>query len=207
MGSTREQILAAAERLFAEQGYHNVSMRAISAELDISVGNLTYHFPRKADLANALLEQELEQTLVPAQPGLAALDEYLKRMLRSLQRHARLFSDPLMFSTVPALAREHQAHIDRLRAGLLALLRAQCEAGLLQPDLALQTQEQLASLLMYSHVGWQHQLAAAPESEDAAVERMMRIQWTALRPYLTPAGEQELAALYDMGGGESCGKL
>src|SRR5699024_11767846 len=57
--STRQQILATAERLFGEKGYHNVSMRAISSELGISVGNLTYHFPRKADLANALLEEEL----------------------------------------------------------------------------------------------------------------------------------------------------
>ena len=59
--STRTQILAAADRLFSEKGYHNVSMRAIAAELGISVGNLNYYFPRKADLANALHARQRAQ--------------------------------------------------------------------------------------------------------------------------------------------------
>lgn len=197
MRSTRQQILAAAERLFSEKGYHNVSMRMIAGALEISVGNLTYYFPRKADLANALLEQELEDILVPVQPGLAVLDAYLEKMLRSLVRHAKLFSDPLMFSTVPALEQEHRGHIACLREKLLALLRVQHQAGLLRAELTEPALEALAELLMYSHVGWQHQVAAQPpEAMEDEVRRMMQIQWTVLRAYLTPAGVRQLEQLY-----------
>lgn len=199
MNSTKQQILIAAERLFAEKGYHNVSMRAIANELNISVGNLTYHFPRKADLANALLEQELEEILIPARPGLAVLDEYLKRMLYSLVKHAKLFSDPLMFSTVPALAEEHQAHIERLRDGLLGLLHEQRNAGLFQTGLTSKTIAGLTDLLMYSHVGWQHGLAVSSEPAEQAVERMMELQWNVLRPYLTAKGTEQLNGLYPDG--------
>ena len=96
VSSTRTKILAAARQLFREKGYHNVSMRAIAAELGISVGNLNYYFPRKADLANALLEEQMQQITFPIQPGLEALDQYLRRMLLSLFDHTQLFSDPLV---------------------------------------------------------------------------------------------------------------
>lgn len=195
MTSTREQILAAAARLFGEKGYHNVSMRTISTELGISVGNLTYHFPRKADLADALLEQEMKEIAVPLQPGLEVLDEYLRRMLRSLLEHARLFSDPLMFSSVPELAEEHRARIRRLRSNLLELLRVQAQAGLLRPELDGETLEELADLLMYSHLGWQQQLMLFPMPVEDALRRALHLQWTAIRPYLTPEGQRQLEVL------------
>lgn len=43
MENTRARILTAAAQLFEQQGYRSVSMRAIAAQLGISVGNLTYH--------------------------------------------------------------------------------------------------------------------------------------------------------------------
>ena len=55
--STREKILAVSLRLFNEQGYRNVTMRAIADALSISVGNLTYHFAKKQDIVAALKQE------------------------------------------------------------------------------------------------------------------------------------------------------
>ncbi len=194
--STRADILATARELFTRYGYHHVSMRSISDVMGISVGNLTYHFPRKADLADALLEQEMQRILMLPRPGLDALDQCLRGILSSLLEYARLFSDTAMFQSVPTLAHGHRDRIIRLRAMLLAMLQAQADAGLLDPGAAGSSAlENLTDLLMCSHLGWQQQVVLFSQPPQQAMEQAMELQWTALRPWLTPAGLASLAQL------------
>ena len=62
--STREQILAAGERLFAERGYDGVSMRDIVAETALrNQASLYHHFRNKRALYEAVLKSGLEQVL------------------------------------------------------------------------------------------------------------------------------------------------
>lgn len=53
---TREQILEAALHLLVEEGYRAMTMRRVAAECGMKLGNLTYHFPAREDLVQALLE-------------------------------------------------------------------------------------------------------------------------------------------------------
>ena len=194
--STRADILATARELFTRYGYHHVSMRSISDVMGISVGNLTYHFPRKADLADALLEQEMQRILMLPRPGLDALDQCLRGILSSLLEYARLFSDTAMFQSVPTLAHGHRDRIIRLRAMLLAMLQAQADAGLLDlEDKPASALDDLTDLLMYCHLGWQQQMALFSLPPRQALEQAMGLQWTALRPWLTPAGLASLDQL------------
>lgn len=59
--NTKQIILDTARRLFTEKGFHDTSMRDIAAALNISVGNLTYHFKKKEDLIEAIIFQEHEK--------------------------------------------------------------------------------------------------------------------------------------------------
>ena len=78
--STREKILAVSLRLFNEQGYRSVTMRAIADSLSISVGNLTYHFAKKQDIVSALMDDVFAQMAATADlpvQSLAQIDEKL----------------------------------------------------------------------------------------------------------------------------------
>ena len=56
---TKEQILDAAERMFAENGIHAVSLRAIIAEADVNLAAVHYHFGSKDALVEAVFERRV----------------------------------------------------------------------------------------------------------------------------------------------------
>ncbi|MGL4456176.1 MAG: TetR/AcrR family transcriptional regulator [Plesiomonas sp.] len=57
---TKARILDAAERLFAEQGFNDTSLRTITAEADVNLASVNYHFGSKKELIRAVLERYLE---------------------------------------------------------------------------------------------------------------------------------------------------
>jgi len=93
---TRDRILDATRQLFNRQGVTGVSMRDIAAELDMSVGNLWYHFKTK-DLIVAELYQQLigemytqMQQLPPNRDSIVALLES-HRLMFAVQYRFKFF--------------------------------------------------------------------------------------------------------------------
>jgi AcrR family transcriptional regulator len=104
---TRERILKAAERLFAERGYDATSIRAIVAKARVNQAAINYHFDGKDGLYRevlraafrALTEQQLEHAdEMKAMSREAALAEFIRRQLRPLlgrdeySRHMRILN-------------------------------------------------------------------------------------------------------------------
>ena len=56
MSPIRDNVIQRATLLFNEKGFFNVSMQEIAKSLNISPGNLTYHFPKKEALVTALFQ-------------------------------------------------------------------------------------------------------------------------------------------------------
>ena len=104
---TRERIIKAAERLFAERGYDATSIRAIVAKARVNQAAINYHFDGKDGLYRevlreafrALTEQQLEHAdEMKAMSREAALTEFIRRQLRPLlgrdeySRHMRILN-------------------------------------------------------------------------------------------------------------------
>jgi AcrR family transcriptional regulator len=53
--TTRDEIITAAHKLFAEQGYHGTSMRQIAEESGIALGGIYNHFSGKEDIFKSLI--------------------------------------------------------------------------------------------------------------------------------------------------------
>ena len=57
---TKDRILDAAERLFADKGYSATSLRDITQEAEVNLAAVNYHFGSKEALLTALLERRLD---------------------------------------------------------------------------------------------------------------------------------------------------
>jgi AcrR family transcriptional regulator len=59
---SRTRILQAALVMFAERGYHDVTVREISERVGLTKTAVLYHFPSKSDIVAALVEPLLAET-------------------------------------------------------------------------------------------------------------------------------------------------
>ena len=106
--ATADRILDASRRLFNDKGYAATSLAEIAAEVGISQGNLTYHFPTKLDLALHLSETvrtRTEQRRASRNPGDVA-DDYVEslRFAMEMSGHYRfLMRDRGIFEPVDAV--------------------------------------------------------------------------------------------------------
>jgi AcrR family transcriptional regulator len=87
---TRERLMEAGRRLFAEGGFAGTSIRDLTREAGVNLGAVTYHFGSKEGLYTAVLEQ----CFAPVRERLAALGrlaapapERLELFVRGMFRH------------------------------------------------------------------------------------------------------------------------
>lgn len=93
--TTREKILDTAQAMFNERGLERVGIREIAATLEMRVGNLTYYFPTKDHLIQALAERlrELNNRTVVLKDGMTMMEflEMNRMVFRNQAQHFYLF--------------------------------------------------------------------------------------------------------------------
>nr|WP_237757298.1 TetR/AcrR family transcriptional regulator [Lactiplantibacillus xiangfangensis] len=78
----RMEIVNAAFRLFAEQGYDNVQMKDIADECDISKSLLQHYFPKKIVLLSTMLNELMLSAFVYGNEQLTALSPEQRTMIQ-----------------------------------------------------------------------------------------------------------------------------
>lgn len=139
---TRDRILACALELFNEQGEPNVTTLEIANELDISPGNLYYHFKGKEALLEALLEAFLEHTRgllrVEAMPDELEPEDYwlfLHLLLEAIISYRFLFQDlSNLMGRHTFIQRAMRQWLQALRQSLEHLLHSLQRSGALTLD-------------------------------------------------------------------------
>lgn len=84
-GHTRSAIVAAALRLFRENGYDATTMRAIAAEAGVSTGNAYYYFASKEELIREFYARSLAEHALAARPALDTETEFAARLRGTLR--------------------------------------------------------------------------------------------------------------------------
>src|SRR6516225_11616639 len=152
VAARRRQILSAALRCFARQGFHRTTMQDIFREADLSPGAVYSYFGSKDELIAAIIAAMMgfvaESAALFSQPlpdgrlrrpgeALAeVIERYQRFELGTVEERARIFPhlvgeqqrDPQLHAAV-------RAGIERLRGGFETLARAAQERGELDPAL------------------------------------------------------------------------
>ena len=207
---TAERILEVTLELFNRFGEPNVSTTLISAELNISPGNLYYHYPAKDELINSLFdryEKALDEIL-PAGDGVANVEDawlfchmlfeliwgyrFLYRDLNDLLSKNRRLEMHFQF-VLKNKARAMHALLDGLSRGGAATLTSEESAPLATSMVVLVTY-----WLSYEYVS-DPRHALEPENAAAAMGRGAFHALAMLMPHLDEASRshlRELAAAY-----------
>jgi AcrR family transcriptional regulator len=82
-------IMAAATRLFAEEGFHSTSTRKIAAAAGVSEGTLFHYFSTKNALLQAILDDFYAQLIESAQEGIREVMGTRERLLLLAKNHLR----------------------------------------------------------------------------------------------------------------------
>jgi AcrR family transcriptional regulator len=193
---TRERILQSTLLLFNDAGERNVSTVDIANELDISPGNLYYHFKGKDDLIaelfdryehgmSAILAAPLQGPLGDADAGVEDNWFYLYVLLEEMYRYRFIYrnlSDIL--ERYPALKRRFRRLLNAKRVALLAILETLSAQAVLDPgDSELQVVADNLVLLLSYWINYDHLLR--DERAPAVVIHQGVLQlMTQIAPYL-----------------------
>lgn len=202
---TRRRILDHAREAFNERGVGAVPIREIARELDLSPGNVSYHFATKEALIAALVEEEhvANNALVAAATEpleFAEVEQIIRTIMRRDLDNRWLMRDCVgLLTGLPSLRAVHE-HMQRAREarvdGIVARL---IDAGLLDAERATRALPQLRQQILTQVVFWlPAAIFAAPDRDPAdALDDHARSALALFRAYCTSAGRRQLDALLD----------
>jgi AcrR family transcriptional regulator len=133
---TSDRILEAALALFNAEGSHAVSTRHIAAKLEISPGNLYYHFANKEEIVLRLyerIEAQLMATLAPRgdrPQSFEAILQYLDDIFGHLWDFRFFYCDVnALLREVPGLKERYRDLAERVRTRSRAIFDSMVESG------------------------------------------------------------------------------
>lgn len=192
--TTKEKILECARTLFNEKGYQNVKMRDISNLLEISVGNLTYHFRRKEDLLKALMENAAPLENKKLSHTLSDLNNYLSEMLISIQNYLFFFISDELSHLDLQFTQTNQEKIDALKHRLIELILDLKKHGYFSTLLTDSTIIALSEMMMLSHLAWARKINVNSNS-TFSLQEFIDVHWQLLMPYFTEKAKAEYQSL------------
>ncbi|SFR45619.1 transcriptional regulator, TetR family [Marinobacter daqiaonensis] len=138
---TRDRILSASLALFNELGEPNVTTLLISDELDISPGNLYYHFRSKGDIVGELFghyREAMDDLLAIPDDVEVSLDQlgfFLHLLFETLERYRFLYHDLVNILTrYPELKTPFRRILKRKEAGFHTLCRSLSRQNMMSLD-------------------------------------------------------------------------
>ena len=171
----KNEILDAAELLFASKGFDETSTNDIINAVGIARGTLYHHFKSKEEILDAVIDRitgslMLEAGAIAADRSLPLLDR-LTGSIMALNVDSRLGEEVMLQVHKPQNALLHQKMQKQLIGGIVPILTRLIEDGCREGLFRTPYPEEAAEMIMiYSNVAFDEMAELSPE------ERMRKIQ-------------------------------
>ncbi len=199
---TRERILHTSLKLFNELGEPNVTTLLIADELEISPGNLYYHFKSKSDIVTELFnwyEAEILQLLVVPEEALDIEDQwfFIHLIFEGIARYRFIYKDVVnVLERYDTLKPRFKRIIGKKRTTSLTILRNLQNQGVLQASEA--EIEALSDNIVMTATFWlNYAIVAQIEGEEDALLKGVYQVISLPAPYLRSEPRAQLNALKD----------
>ena len=202
---TRDKIVIAALEQFNEFGERNVTTNHIAAFLEISPGNLYYHFRNKQEIVReifALYTDELLERFTPIQAqkeSLALLKHYLDSIFTLMWKYRFFYANlPEILQRDEVLHNDYICVQEKLQTNLVDIMRAFVSLGLVDVD-----EEEMKPLVRTLHLiasswlGYQAAMSPKTKITEQVIHQGMLQMISVLKPKATPQGSEQLQLFED----------
>mgnify|MGYP001825374630 CR=1 FL=1 len=199
---TRHRILVASLLLFNEQGVPRATINEIADEIDISPGNLHYHFRRKEDIVDALtaeFQADASKVLHPPESNTVSLDDFwwfLHHLLELKGTYRFMLTDTeVLADEYPKVARALRHFARAVNAAFELYLLGLVQNGYLNMDMAgVKSAARNIAIIALMSERFDELIDSGAAADDAAIG-VARSILGLLQPFATPDTAIELEEL------------
>lgn len=201
MNKTKEAILNEALKMFNEEGLSEVSLRGIANNLNISVGNLQYHFKKREDLIEMLyfnMVMEIDSYYLVKDESSSSLESLLRTLQfiseETLFKYRFIVFDFVQIIRSNTNVRAHHNEMKgRRKQGFMNMLETICAEGMLREEELPNEYEGLFTRLHIVLNFWMY--LAIGDANKKLTKKVAReftpTIWQSIYPLLTEKGEKE----------------
>ncbi len=193
--TAKDEILRKAIELFNQFGYASITMRDIANAMHKSVGNITYHFPKKADLMSAvgdLIYQDFRSVQMQPKLSIHGLHEQLTEMIGFQKQYAFYFSNMVELrkyqpDTADTADRQFSVR-EKLISFYSAVIRNFETEEIFKALPGKESSRYLAEGIVLIILSWRH---SGMPNHDSQYDELLKIIWNVIYPNLTPKGMEQ----------------
>lgn len=198
MRKTKDKICCMARKLFGQRGYDDVSLRDIAQATGITVGNLSYHFPKKEMLISAVHGEFYSQVERFVQDSIANRDFTLEKVVHlwslideTIEENTYYFKNIIELNKNHTVVRSSIEHIRNLMSEYyFQMFKAFRNSGIMRSDVDNDMCATLGMAFLATVALWQQNFS--PYQGRLNRQNLSDTLMNLLRFSLSPTGRAEL---------------
>ena len=204
MSNRKKLILEAARALFNEKGYSQVTIRMIATKLNMSSGNLNYHYKKREDILQALyfeMASEFDERVNMLNVTEISINKIKYDIEKSMKRmfdYSFFWTDLYNLLSINNKVQEHFQEVYKKRInGCLLLFKVLKDKGLMrEPSYEFEYNFLAERMINYGNTWLYSSNLYANQLNRIKIDSHVKLYLSMLFPFLTSKGKKELQNLF-----------